>query len=365
MASFTLFASGREADEIFDGQVQLYKHLFAFFDSLCLKWCVDQSIPNIIHSHGQPMTLHELVSTLKVPLAKVSGVHRLMRYLAHIGFFDIVRISQEDEEEKEAYALTYVSKLLVRGSDYCLAPMVDLMLDPTFSSSYQQLGKWIHDEGNQTPFAVAMGTDIWDFLNKNPKQMKYFNDATASDSQIINLALRDHGVIFEGLESIVDVAGGTGMVAKYISETFPHLKCIVFDLPQVVKNLKGTNNLSYVGGDMFQSIPKADAVLLKWILHDWDDDNCIKILKKCKDAVSSSNNKRGKIMIIDIVIDDEKQDQPEITLAKLQLDLAVITNNGKERTTEEWKKLFMEAECHQDYKISPLTGHMSLIEIYI
>ncbi|XLU55424.1 hypothetical protein S245_050072, partial [Arachis hypogaea] len=110
---------------------------------------------------------------------------------------------------------------------------------------------------------MALGTDIWDFLNKNPTHMKYYNDATASDSQIINLALRDHGAVFEGLESIVDVAGGAGMVAKYISEKFSHLKCIVFDLPQVVKNLKGTNNLSYVGGDMFQSIPKADAVLLK------------------------------------------------------------------------------------------------------
>ncbi|XLT92734.1 hypothetical protein HN873_014409 [Arachis hypogaea] len=108
------------------------------------------------------MTLHELVSTLKVPLAKVSGVHRLMRYLAHIGFFDIVRIIQENQEQKEAYALTYVSKLLVRDSDHCLAPiMVDLILDPTISSSYQQLGKWVHDEGNQTPFAMALGTGMY------------------------------------------------------------------------------------------------------------------------------------------------------------------------------------------------------------
>ncbi|MED6108277.1 Isoflavone 7-O-methyltransferase [Stylosanthes scabra] len=256
--------NGVKANEIFEGQVKLYKHMFAFLDSLCLKWCVDMNIPNIIHNHGQPMTLHELVSTLKVPLAKVSGVHRLMRYLAHLGFFDIVRIIQEDQEEKEeAYVLTYVSKLLVRGTDHCLSPMVDLILDPTVSTSYQQLGKWIHDEGNQTPFAMALDTDIWDFLSNNPTHMKYFNDATASDSQIINLALRDHGVVFEGLESIVDVAGGTGMVAKYLSETFPHLKCIVFDLPQVVKNLKESNNLSYVGGNMFHSIPKADAVLLK------------------------------------------------------------------------------------------------------
>ncbi|MED6108281.1 hypothetical protein PIB30_022238 [Stylosanthes scabra] len=175
------------SNDIFEGQVHLYKLLFAFYDSLCLKWCVDQSIPNIIRNHGQPMTLHELASTLKVPQAKVSGVHRLMRYLAHIGLFDTVRIQKEDEEEKEAYALTFVSKLLIRGSDHCLSPMVDLILDPTMSSSHQQLGKWVHDHGDQTPFALALGTE----------------------------------------------------------------------------NLSGSNNLSYIGGDMFQSVPKADAVLLK------------------------------------------------------------------------------------------------------
>ncbi|KAL4322887.1 hypothetical protein AHAS_Ahas14G0255400 [Arachis hypogaea] len=247
MASHIINNGLKASNEIFEGQIHLYKHMFAFLDSLCLKWCVDQRIPNIIHNHGQPMTLHELVSTLKVPLAKVSGVHRLMRYLAHIGFFDIVRIIQENQEEKEAYALTYVSKLLVRGSDHCLAPMVDLVLDPTISSSFQQLGSGFMMRGikHHLPWHWVQ-VYIWDFLNKNPTHMKYYNDATASDSQIINLALRDHGAVFEGLESIVDVAGGAGMVAKYISEKFSHLKCIVFDLPQVVKNLKGTNNLSYV-----------------------------------------------------------------------------------------------------------------------
>ncbi|KAG5001188.1 hypothetical protein JHK87_022260 [Glycine soja] len=85
----------------------------------------------------------------------------------------------------------------------------------------------------------------------------------ASDSQMSNLALRDCKLVFEGLESIVDVGGGTGTTAKIICEAFPNLKCIVFDRPQVVENLSGSLNLTYVGGDMFKSIPKVDAVLLK------------------------------------------------------------------------------------------------------
>jgi hypothetical protein len=69
--------------------------------------------------------------------------------------------------------------------------------------------------------------------------------------------------IFQGLCSLVDVGGGTGTVARIISEAFPHIKCTVFDLPHVVADLPETTNLKYVGGDMFRSIPSADAILIK------------------------------------------------------------------------------------------------------
>lgn len=93
--------------------------------------------------------------------------------------------------------------------------------------------------------------------------MKSFNEAMESDSNVVKLGLRDSKNVFEGLDSLVDVAGGTGNTCKIICEAFPQLKCIVLDLPQVVTGLTGTNNLSFVGGNMFESIPKADAVLLK------------------------------------------------------------------------------------------------------
>jgi ubiquinone/menaquinone biosynthesis C-methylase UbiE len=75
---------------------------------------------------------------------------------------------------------------------------------------------------------------------------------------------------------LVDVGGGTGNTAKIICETFPELKYIVLDLPQVVLGLAGSNNLSFVGGNMFKSIPQADAVLLKVI-----DDTFFLVLIRC------------------------------------------------------------------------------------
>ncbi|KAI4296826.1 hypothetical protein L6164_036749 [Bauhinia variegata] len=123
-----------------------------------------------------------------------------------------------------------------------------------------------------------------------------------------------------------------------------------------------SNNLSFVGGSMFESIPSADAVLLKWVLHNWSDEDCVKILKKCKEAISSGSN-GGKVIVIDVVI-NEKKDDHEMTEVKLFYDIVMMaTLNGKERSEKEWDKLFFDAGF-KSYKITPLFGFRSLIEAY-
>ncbi|THF96250.1 hypothetical protein TEA_010431 [Camellia sinensis var. sinensis] len=83
------------------------------------------------------------------------------------------------------------------------------------------------------------------------------------DSRMMSLVVRDCGALFGGLNSLVDVGGGTGINARIISEAFPGIKCTVFDLPYVVENLPEEKNLNYVGGAMFQSFPSADAIFFK------------------------------------------------------------------------------------------------------
>ncbi|KAM0047961.1 putative O-methyltransferase domain, S-adenosyl-L-methionine-dependent methyltransferase [Helianthus debilis subsp. tardiflorus] len=80
-----------------------------------------------------------------------------------------------------------------------------------------------------------------------------------SDSRLVTRVILKHcGSVFEAIDSIVDVGGGTGTVVEAIAKAFPNIRCINFDLPHVVDGLVGTKNLSYVGGDMFEAIPKAD-----------------------------------------------------------------------------------------------------------
>ncbi|XP_027366099.1 isoflavone 7-O-methyltransferase-like [Abrus precatorius] len=346
----------QKAIELFEGQTLLYVQIFGYLRTMCLKWAVQLGIPDIIHNHGKPITLPQLVSTLQISPTKASFVHRFMRFLAHNGIFDI---HESLEEHEITYSLTAASKLLVKNSGHCLTPVVLAFTEQFMMDNLHLLGEWTRGE-DPTIFETAFGTSFWKLLEKNPAYISLYNDAMASDSQMVSLALKNCSSVFEGLDSIVDVAGGTGTTARIICEAFPKLKCVVIDLPHVVANLTGSKNLSFVGGDMFESIPEADAILMKLILHDWDDEKCIKLLEKCKDSISSKG-KRGKVIIIDTII-NEKLDEQNLSQTKLSMDIMMLTINGKERTEKEWKQLFIQAGFTQ-YRVFPIFGYKSLIEV--
>jgi hypothetical protein len=178
-------------------------------------------------------------------------------------FFTIIEM-----EGKEAYALAPPSELLVKGTDHCLTSMVQLITNPNLVDLYNHLSKWTSGD-ELTIFETASGPgDYWGFIHQNPTHLKSFNEAMESDSHVMRLALSDCKPVFEGLGSLVDVGGGTGNTAKIICEIFPVLKCTVLDLPRVVAGLPGNEKLSFVGGNMFESIPQADAILLKVCMQE-------------------------------------------------------------------------------------------------
>ncbi|XP_071714830.1 trans-resveratrol di-O-methyltransferase-like [Rutidosis leptorrhynchoides] len=366
-----------EADELFEAQAHIYRHIFNYATSMSLGCALELGIPNIIHDHERPITIQELVSKLNLPITKTLHLQRLMRLLIHSKFFSITKFhDQENEDEKEGYVLTVASKLLLKNNNTSensqnqpnLLPFANLILDPVLMTPWQFLGKWFN--GNEsTVFETAHGTPMWEFANKNPGFNELFNDAMASDSRMMSLVVKDCKDIFGSVDSLVDVGGGTGLNAKILLEAFPHMTCTVFDLPHVVVNKIETKNLKYVGGDMFCSIPSTDAVFFKNVLHNWSDENVVKILKQCKEAIQrkedddDGDGKKGKLVIIDMVV-DENQDRHEITETKLVFDiLMMVLVTGRERTKNEWEKLFLEAGFSR-YKITPIFGLRSLMEVF-
>ncbi|XP_062083692.1 trans-resveratrol di-O-methyltransferase-like [Humulus lupulus] len=363
---------GSSSSELSQGQAHLYKHMLSYMSTMSLKCAVQLGIPDIINNNaqGQPITLPELVSALQLPPSKTGFVHRLMRLLVHSGFFTAKKVTSQNEEEEEeevAYGLSPSSRLLLtKGNNEVpsLSPYVLYILDPVALTSCHLLGSWLQKDAAPsptTPFQSACeGMSFYEYWSTNVK-VDHFNEAMASDSGILKVVIKDFKPVFEGIDSLVDVGGCTGEVCKILIEAFPHLKCSVLELSHMVANFPNTENLKFIEGDMFQAIPQADAILLKSIFRGCSDEEALTILKNCRDAISSNGG--GKVVIIDMVINSQR-DEREVLEAKLLFDLylmAVIT--GRERIQKDWEKLFLEAGFNS-YKITPVFGLKSLIEVF-
>ncbi|XP_028807848.1 trans-resveratrol di-O-methyltransferase-like [Neltuma alba] len=352
------------ATRLLNAQTHIWNHTFSFINSMSLKSAIDLNIPDIIHKHGKPMPLPLLISSLQIHPSRSQNIYRLMKLLTYSGFFSLQKVS-ETEPSEEGYVLTDASTLLLKDHPLSATPFFLAMIDPVITKPWCQLTNWLQNDA-PSPFHMAYGNKIWDYAKVDPDFNHSFNEAMASDaSLVINVAIESCKEVFNGIKSLVDVGGGTGTTAKVVAKAFPEIQCTVFDLPQVVNGLQGNAaNLMFVGGNMFEAIPPSDAILMKWILHDWTDEECLKILKNCKEAIASKG-KGGKLIIIDMVLEEDLRDNHNKSVEnQLLIDvLLMVLYPGKERTEMELAQLFRSAGF-SDYKIYPVLGSRSLIEVY-
>ncbi|KAB5512720.1 hypothetical protein DKX38_029748 [Salix brachista] len=349
------------ANELLQAQTRVWNHALEFINSMALKCAVELEIPDAIQSHGKPITLSELASSLPIHPSKGEYLYRLMRILVHSGIFSLKKVG--DDPQQEGYSLTPTSRFLLKGNPLSVRPLLLFWLDPVPMEALQCLSTWFQNE-DLTAFNTAHGKCAWELTGKNARLNNVFNEAMASDGALTSgVVMNKCKGVFEGLKSLVDVGGGTGAMAKCIAETFPTMNCIVFDLPHVVSGLQGSDNLKFVGGDMFESVPSADAILLKWILHDWSDEECVKILKQCKEALGRNGKIGGKVIIIDMILGNQNWDEKS-TETQLFFDLFIMTCvSGRERSEKELANLFFAAGF-SNYKINPVLGVRGLIEVY-
>ncbi|KAJ3707798.1 hypothetical protein LUZ61_011503 [Rhynchospora tenuis] len=327
----------------------------SYISSFALRCAVDLDISGHIQAYGRPMPLNELARSIPIPPQKESMLGRLMTLLVHQGVFG---------QSEDGYLLTPASELLLTdGSN--LGAYVRLFTQANSIKNWDRLSEVLTDTGNCTLFEkMHDGKKAWEILKDIPEYGNKFNEAMASQSNSIMRGLVARcSNIFDGLNSLVDVGGGTGTAVKIIVEAFPGLRCTLFDLPHVVEKASKGDSFDVVGGDMFEMIPPADALFLKKVLHDWGDEDCVRILKKCKEALKSSKN-GGKVIVIDIVIDFENKDTKAIETSLLY-DISMMSIHGsKERTKQEWHDIILGAG-YSGYKIYPVQlGVNSVIELY-
>ena len=145
-----------------------------------------------------------------------------------------------------------------------------------------------------------------------------------------------------GVDRVVDVGGASGALLVPLMEANPALRGTLFDLPNVIdgeafSNIPARiyNRLEKVGGDFFESVPPADLYLLKWILHDWNDEECITILRNCRKAMAPG----GRVAIFELVLGEVGATE----LAPLMDLNMLVMLTGRERSLGEYNDLLTQA----------------------
>ncbi|TVU20591.1 hypothetical protein EJB05_36805, partial [Eragrostis curvula] len=354
--------NGSSSQALLDAQLELWHTTFAYIKSMALKSALDLRIPDAIHHHGGAATLPQIASKAMLHPSKVPYLRRLMRVLAATGVFNVELRSSSCSGDEPVYALTPMSRLLVGKRS--LSPITAMILHPTFVSPFLGLGSWFQRElPDPSIFKQTHGQTLWELADRDATFDALINDGMVSDSLFtMDIVLKECGDVFQqGVSSLVDVAGGLGASAQAISKAFPHVKCSVLDLDHVVAMAPSDTDVQYIAGDMFESLPPANAMFLKWVLHDWGHEECVKILKNCRKAIPPRDG-GGKVIIIDIVVGAGPSDLKHREVQAF-FDLYMVIVNGIERDEHEWKKIFFEAGF-RDYKITPVLGFRSIIEVY-
>ncbi|MBA0633523.1 hypothetical protein Godav_024516 [Gossypium davidsonii] len=282
-----------------------------------------------------------------------------MRFMVHDRIFKQEPINQHTV----GFSSTPLSRCLIKGGEKSMAALILLMSSPTCLAPWHSLSARVLETGNNiSPFEVANGKDLWSYAEANPDFRELFNNAMGCDARLtVQATIEGCPEVFDGVESLVDVGGGNGTALSLLVKAFPWIRGINFDLPHVVAVAAKSDSIENVGGDMFMSIPNVDAAFLMWVLHDWDDEECIKILKKCREAIPEY---KGKVIIVEAVLEEDKEGD-ELGAVGLMLDMMMmaITNKGKERTLKEWSYVLRQSGFTR-FNVKPTRTVQSVIEAY-
>ncbi|KAL6972202.1 Caffeic acid 3-O-methyltransferase 1 [Sarracenia purpurea var. burkii] len=260
---------------------------------------------------------------------------RILRLLTSYSVLDCTLRSLPDGRVERLYGLAPVCKFLTRNADgVSIAPLLLMNQDKVLMESWYHLKDAVLDGG--IPFNKAYGVTAFEYHGTDPRFNKVFNQGMSNHSTITMKKILETYQGFEGLTTLVDVGGGTGATLNMIRSKYPSIQGINFDLPHVIEDAPSYQGVEHVGGDMFVSVPKADAIFMKWICHDWSDEHCSKFLKNCYDALPDN----GKVIVAECILPVA----PDTSLATknvIHIDVIMLAHNpgGKERTEKEFEDL--------------------------
>lgn len=291
-----------------------------------------------------PRTAEELAEQTN---AHDSALYRVLRALASIGIFT--------EDADRRFSMTPLAEYLLSDRPDSLRAF-GIMLGAEF---YQSWGNLLYSaQTGEQGFQKKFDMTFFQYMTEHPERHAIY-DASMMVHGIAETEPMLNAYDFSVFQTVVDVGGGHGRMLAAILERHPAIEGILFDLPAVadrsraiISGLGLSERCLVVGGDFFTSLPPADAYVMRHIIHDWDDDDAVTILRNCRKAM----NPGGRILLVETVI--PPMDEP--CFGKW-LDLMMLIVGGRERTEEQYRQLFSQAGLKMN-RIVPTAHEISVIE---
>ncbi|MEQ1976498.1 MULTISPECIES: methyltransferase [Xenorhabdus] len=296
------------------------------------------------HLNNGPKTVHELAKTVG---AQEQQLHRVLRLLATRNIFH--------ETEENQFSLTPAAAFLRKDTHHSLRAAVLMLTDRTF---WQPLGEIVESVRGNPAFKHLYGLPFFDYWAQTDTPADDFHAGMSSMSKVENLFLVN-SYDFPKNATVVDIAGGFGGLLLSVLQANTTLRGILFDQSHVLTRhqldaLGDDTRWAIASGDFFESCPQGDIYLLKYIMHDWPDEQCIRILRNCRQAMSPD----GRVLIMDPVIPNGN-----VSHAGKEMDLLCmgIYEGGRERTEDELRQLLANADLKLNRVID--TGcYISIVE---
>jgi len=207
-------------------------------------------------------------------------------------------------------------------------------------------------QNGRPAFEQLHGKDSWEHLQSNPEMHTIFNEAMRDLSASISPAVAA-SFDWSRYPVIADIGGGIGAQLSSILDAHPSCRGILFDQPAVVAEAPEDDRIEIVGGDFFKEVPvNADAYVMRWILHDWSDEESISLLSN----VRKNTRPDVRLMVIESVIPET----PEFDMGKwMDLNMMVMAT-GRERTSAEFHDLLDQAGFALE-QIVPTPSPLSIV----
>jgi SAM-dependent methyltransferase len=324
--------------------IQMLQLISGFWIARCVYVLAKLGIADLIKD--EPKTVDELAAATST---HAPSLFRVLRALASVG------VITQNGNRFGATPLSDTLRSDVRGSIRAFA-MTELG-----EEHYPAWGELLHSvRTGGIAFDKAFGESVWGFFAKNPENAQIFNDAMSGLTAQANEALHA-AYTFGGIKRIMDVGGGHGGLITSILQRNSEMTGILFDSPQVIEGAKANveslavpDRCELVGGNFFESVPSgADAIILKWIIHDWNDDQSVTILKNCHRALPDD----GKLILVEAVVPETSE--PHFSKF-IDLNMLVMTG-GRERTEAEFRELY-EDSGFKLMRVVPTESPFSVIE---